>query len=164
MEVLCFGLGFGMAFAAKAQQKMSNHCASKSRNLELHFTMSVFLLAASLAFQLYWRVLPSFPVLANTGSGKLWLAQKLKVHLGKHPQGFREGGVRGGRELGHLRGRPPWPFEPHFVQKVTQSHSYELPLPKKLEKDVNKCLQGCHVGRFIEILTKNGTPRTPKVV
>jgi hypothetical protein len=72
--------GFGMAFAAKAQQKMSNHCTSKSRNLELHFTMSVSLLAASLNFQLYWRALPSFPVLANTGSGKLWLAQKLKVY------------------------------------------------------------------------------------
>ena len=76
-----FLFGFGMASAAKAQQKMSNPCTSKSRNLELHFTMSVFLLAASLDFQLYWRALPSFPVLANTGSGKLWLAQKLKVHF-----------------------------------------------------------------------------------
>ena len=74
-----FLVGFGMASAAKAQQKTSNPCTSKSRNLELHFTMSVFLLAASLNFQLYWRALPSFPVLANTGSGKLWLAQKLKV-------------------------------------------------------------------------------------
>ncbi len=74
-----FLFGFGMASAAKAQQKMSNPCTSKSRNLELHFTMSVSLLAASLNFQLYWRALPSFPVLANTGSGKLWLAQKLKV-------------------------------------------------------------------------------------
>ena len=74
-----FLFGFGMASAAKAQQRMSNPCTSKSRNLELHFTMSVFLLAASLDFQLYWRALPSFPVLANTGSGKLWLAQKLKV-------------------------------------------------------------------------------------
>ena len=71
--------GFGMASVGKAQQKMSNPCTSKSRNLELHFTMSVFLLAASLDFQLYWRALPSFPVLANTGSGKLWLAQELKV-------------------------------------------------------------------------------------
>ena len=62
-----FLFGFGMASAAKAQQKMSNPCTSKSRNLELHFTMSVFLLAASLDFQLYWRALPSFPVLANTG-------------------------------------------------------------------------------------------------
>ena len=104
-----FLFGFGMASAAKAQQKMSNPCTSKSRNLELHFTMSVFLLAASLDFQLYWRALPSFPVLANTGSGKLWLAQKLKVHLGKHPQGFREGGVRGGRERGRMGG---WPGRP----------------------------------------------------
>ena len=62
-----FLFGFDMASAAKAQQKMSNPCTSKSRNLELHFTMSVFLLAASLNFQLYWRALPSFPVLANTG-------------------------------------------------------------------------------------------------
>ena len=62
-----FLVGFGMASVAKAQQKMSNPCTSKSRNLELHFTMSVFLLAASLNFQLYWRALPSFPVLANTG-------------------------------------------------------------------------------------------------
>ena len=76
-----FLFGFGRASAAKAQQKMSNHCTPKSRNLELHFTMSVFLLAASLDFQLYWRALPSFPVLANTGSGKLWLAQKLKVYI-----------------------------------------------------------------------------------
>ena len=75
---LCFWLVLAW-LAAKAQQKMSNPCTSKSRNLELHFTMSVFLLAASLNFQLYWRALPSFPVLANTGSGKLWLAQKLKV-------------------------------------------------------------------------------------
>ena len=126
-----FLFGFGMASVAKAQQKMSNPCTSKSRNLELHFTMSVFLLAASLDFHLYWRALLSFPVLANTGSGKLWLAQKLKVCLRKHPQGFREGGVRGGRELGHLRGRPPWPLEAHFAQKVTQSRSHELPLPKK---------------------------------
>ena len=130
-----FLFGFGMASAAKAQQKMSNPCTSKSRNLELHFTMSVFLLAASLDFQLYWRALPSFPVLANTGSGKLWLAQKLKVCPFKHPQGFREGGVRGGRELGHLRGRPPWPLGAHFVQKVRQSRSHELPLPNNLQKD-----------------------------
>ena len=126
--------------------------------------MSVFLLAASLNFKIYWRALLSFPVLANTGSGKLWLAQKLKVCSLKHPQGFREGGVRGGRELGHLRGRSPWPLGAHFAQKVTQSHSHELPLPKKLEKGIKKCLQGCHIGRFIEILIKNGTPRTPKVV
>ena len=159
-----FLFGFDMASVAKAQQKMSNPCTSRSRNLELHSTMSIFLLAASLNFQLYWRALPSFPVLANTGSGKLWLAQKLKVHRGKHPQGFREGGVRGGRELGHLRGRPPWPVEAHFAQKVTQSHSHELPLPKKFQKDVKKYMQGCHIGRFIEILRKNGAPRTPKVV
>ena len=108
--------------------------------------MSVFLLAASLNFQLYWRALPSFPVLAN--SGKLWLAQELKVFrkalacpeaegvsFFKHPQGFREGGVRGGRELGHLRGRPPWPLGAHFAQKVRQSRSHELPLPKNLQKD-----------------------------
>ena len=159
-----FLFGFGMASVAKAQQKMSNPCTSKSRNLELHFTMSVFSLAASLDFQLYWRALPSFPVLANTGSGKLWLAQKLKVFLIKHPQGFREGGVRGGRELGHYRGRPPWPLGAHFAQKVTQSRSHELPLPKKLQKDAKKYMQGCHIGRFIEILRKNGAPRTPKVV
>ena len=126
--------------------------------------MSVSLLAASLNFKIYWRALLSFPVLANTGSGKLWLVQKLKVCPIKHPQGFREGGVRGGRERVLLRERPPWPLGAHFAQKVTQSHSHELPLSKKLEKDVNKCLQGCHVGRFIEILTKNDTPRTPKVV
>ena len=77
---MCFGFGFGMAFVAKAQQKMSNHCTPKSRNLERHLTMSVFLLAASLNFNVYWRALLSFPVLANTGSGKLWLAQKLKVY------------------------------------------------------------------------------------
>ena len=130
-----FLFGFGMASLAKAQQKMSNPCTSKSRNLELHSTMSIFLLAASLNFQLYWRALPSFPVLANTGSGKLWLAQKLKVYCGKHPQGFREGGVRGGREWVLLRGRPPWPLGAHFAQKVIQSRSHELPLPKKLQKD-----------------------------
>ena len=141
-----FLFGFGMASVAKAQQKMSNPCTSKSRNLELHFTMSVFLLAASLDFQLYWRALPSFPVLANTGSGKLWLAQKLKVGLQSAPAGiFREGGVRGGRELGHLRGRPPWPLEAHFVQKVSQSQSHGLPLPKTLQKDFKKYMQGCHV-------------------
>ena len=143
-----FLFDFGMASVAKAQQKMSNPCTSKSRNLELHFTMSVFLVAASLDFQLYWRALPSFPVLAN--SGKLWLAQKLKVCLVKHPQGFREGGVRGGRELGHLRGKGPWPFEAHFVQKVTQSRSHELPLPKKLQKDGKKCWQGCHIGALLK--------------
>ena len=73
-----FWLGFGMAVVAKARQKMNNHCTPKSRNLELHLTMSVFSLAASLDFKLDWRALPSFPVLAN--SGKLWLAQKLKVY------------------------------------------------------------------------------------
>ena len=98
-------------------------------------------------------------------SGKLWLAQKLKVCICfKHPQGFREGGVRGGREWGHLRGRPPWPLEAHFAQKLIQSRSHELPLPKKLQKDVKKYMQGCRIGRFIEILIKNDTPRTPKVV
>ena len=130
-----FLFGFGMASAAKAQQKMSNPCTSKSRNLELHFTMSVFLLAASLDFHLYWRALPSFPVLANTGSGKLWLAQELKVCSIKHPQGFREGGVRGGRERGHMGGWPQRPLEAHFAQKLIQSRSHELPLHKKLEKD-----------------------------
>ena len=78
-EVVCFWFGFRMAFVAKAQQKMNYHCTPKSRNLELHLTMSVFLLAASLNFKIYWRALLSFPVLANTGSGKLWLAQELKV-------------------------------------------------------------------------------------
>ena len=156
--------GFGMASVAKALQKISNHCTSKPRNLELHSTMSILLLAVSLNFQFYWRALPSFPVLANTGSGKLWLAQKLKVCLIKHPQGFREGGVRGGRERGHLRGKAPWPLEGHFDQKVSQSRSHELPLPKITEKYVKKYLQGCHIGRFIEILLKNDTPRIPKVV
>ena len=126
--------------------------------------MSVFLLAASLNFQLYWRALPSFPVLANTGSGKLWLAQKLKVYGFKHPQGFREGGVRGGRERVHLRGRPPWPFEAHFAQKVSQSRSHELPLLKKLQKDVKKCWQGCHIKRFIENFEKMVPQGPPKVV
>ena len=70
-----FWFGFGMASVAKAQQKMSNPCTSRSRNLELHFTMSVFLLAASLDFQLYWRALLSFPVLANTGIFRKALAR-----------------------------------------------------------------------------------------
>ena len=157
-------MGFDMAFVAKARQKMDTHCTPKSRNLELHLTMSVFLLAASLNFKIYWRALLSFPVLANTGSGKLWLAQKLKVCSIKHPQGFREGGVRGGRELGHLRGRPPWPFEAHFAQTVNQRRSQKPPLPKKLQKGSKKCWQGCHIERFIEMLIKNDTPRTSKVV
>ena len=123
--------------------------------------MSICLLAASLNFQLYWRALPSFPVLAN--SGKLWLAQKLKVCLIKHPQGFREGGVRGGRERVLLRGRPPWPLGAHFAQKGSQSRSHGLPLSKKLQKDAKKWLQGCHMGRFIEILTKNDTPKWSKM-
>ena len=97
-------------------------------------------------------------------SGKLWLAQKLKVCHDKHPQGFREGGVQGGRERGHLRGRSLRPLVAHFAQKVTESRSHELPLHEKLQKDVNKCWQGCHVGRFIEILGETATPRTPKVV
>ena len=62
-----FLVGFGMASVAKAQQKMSKHCTPKSRNLELHSTMSICLLAASSNFKIYWRALPSFPVLANTG-------------------------------------------------------------------------------------------------
>ena len=135
-------MGFGTAFLAKAQQKMSNHCTRKSRNLEAHLTMSVFLLAASLNFKIYWRALLSFPVLANTGSGKLWLAQKLKVCWSKHPQGFMEGGVRGGRERVLLRGRPPWPLGAHFAQKLIQSRSHELPLPKKLQKRLQKKLAG----------------------
>ena len=64
---MCFGFGFGMSFVAKARQKMNNHCTPKSRNLELDLTKSVFLLAASLNFKIYWRALLSFPVLANTG-------------------------------------------------------------------------------------------------
>ena len=134
-----FLFGFGMASAAKAQQKMSNPCTSKSRNLELHFTMSVFLLAASLDFQLYWRALPSFPVLANTGSGKLWLVQKLKVYSIKHPQGFREGGVRGGRERGHMGG---WPGRPLVALSLKKLHKVALmnPLwPKMLQKDIKTC-------------------------
>ena len=50
-----FLFGFRMAAFAKARQKMSNPCTSKSRNLELHFAMSVFLLAASLNLKIYWR-------------------------------------------------------------------------------------------------------------
>ena len=53
-------------------------------------------------------------------------------------------------------------MEAHFDQKLIQSRSHELPLPKKLQKDVKKYLQGCHIGRFIEILIKNGTPRDPQ--
>ena len=97
MFSLCL-FGFGIASVAKAQQKTSNPCTSKSRNLELDFTMSVFLLAASLDFQLYWRALPSFPVLANTGSGKLWLAQRLKVCGIQAPAGIQGG--RGPRREG----------------------------------------------------------------
>ena len=82
---------FRVAFVAKTQQKMNYHCTPKSRNLKLHLTMSVFSLAASLNFKIYWRELLSFPVLANTGSGKLWLAQKLNFCPFEHPQGFREG-------------------------------------------------------------------------
>ena len=109
-----FLFGFGMASVAKAQQKMSNPCTSKSRNLELHFTMSVFLLAASLSFQLYWRALPSFPVLANTGSGKLRLAQKLKVcHvLSTRRDSGREESEEGGNRVTWEDGRRGlwWPF------------------------------------------------------
>ena len=113
-----FLFGFGMASAAKAQQKMSNPCTSKSRNLELHFTMSVFLLAASLDFQLYWRALPSFPVLANTGSGKLWLAQKLKVcHvLSTRRDSGREESEEGGNGY-TLEEGPPGLWEPILLKK-----------------------------------------------
>ena len=75
-----FLFGLGMAFVAKAQQKMSNPCTPKSRNLELHFTMSVFLLAASLSFKIYWRALLSFPVLANTGLYILYIPYRKAPH------------------------------------------------------------------------------------
>ena len=110
-----FLFGFGMASAAKAQQKMSNPCTSKSRNLELHFTMSVFLLAASLDFQLYWRALPSFPVLAN--SGKLWLAQKLKVYiLSTRRDSGREESEEGGNWV-TLEEGPPGLLRPILLKK-----------------------------------------------
>ena len=62
-----FLVWFRVAFVAKTEQKMNYHCTPKSINLGLHLTMSVFLLAASLNFKMYWRELLSFPVLANTG-------------------------------------------------------------------------------------------------
>ena len=40
-DVLCFLLGLGTAFVAKAQQKMNNHFTPKSSNLELHLTMEL---------------------------------------------------------------------------------------------------------------------------
>ena len=107
----CVFWDLGMAFVAKAQQKMNNHCTPKSRNLELHLTMSVFLLAASLDFKLDWRALPSFPVLANTGSGKLWLAQKLKVciALSTRRDSGREESEEGGNGV-TLEEGPPGPI------------------------------------------------------
>ena len=77
---MCFWLGFDMAFVAKARQKMDTHCTPKSRNLELHLTMYVFLLAASLNFEIYWRALLSFPVLANTGI-YIYIPQRKAPHL-----------------------------------------------------------------------------------
>ena len=77
-----FLFGFGMASFAKAQQKMSNPCTSKSRNLELHSIICTFLLAAGLDFQLYWRAMPSFPVLANTGIYiYIYIPQRKAPHL-----------------------------------------------------------------------------------
>ena len=81
-------MGFGMAFAAKAQQKMNNHCTPKSRNLELHLTMSVFLLAASLDFKTYWRALLSFRSLLI----QVYIYTKVLVRrgvLGPSPCSFR---------------------------------------------------------------------------
>ena len=77
----------------------------------------------------------------------------------KHPQGFREGGVRGVRERGHLRGRPPVLMHPivqylcgfdtkaqyfegsganspkwcHMVPKGLQNESLGLPKCSKVE-------------------------------
>ena len=103
--------------ATKAQQKIINPCTSKSRSLELHFTMSVFLLAASLDFQLYGRALLSFPVLANTGSGKLWLAQKLKVHpsLSTRRDSEREESEEG-ENVVTLEERPPGLWRPILIK------------------------------------------------
>ena len=100
-----FLIGLGMASVAKAQQKMSNPCTSKSRNLELHSTMSVFLLAASLDFQLYWRALPSFPVLANTG-----------VDLSIRRDSGREESEEGGNWV-TLEERPPGLLRPILHKK-----------------------------------------------
>ena len=116
-EVLCFWFGFDMAFVAKARQKMDTHCTPKSRNLELHLTISVFLLAASLNFEIYWRALLSFPVLANTGSGKLWLAQKLKVCLlSTRRDSGREESEEGGNGY-CLEEGPPGLWEPILLKK-----------------------------------------------
>ena len=80
--------------------------------------MSVFLLAASLDFQLYWRALPSFPVLANTGSGKLWLAQKLKVYhsLSTRRDSGREESEEGGNWV-TLEEGPPGLLRPILLKK-----------------------------------------------
>ena len=78
--------------------------------------MSVFLLAASLDLQLYWRALPSFPVLAN--SGKLWLAQKLKVciALSTRRDSGREESEEGGNWV-TLEEGPPGLWEPILLKK-----------------------------------------------
>ena len=67
--------------------------------------MPVFLLAAGLNFKIYWRALLSFPVLAN--SGKLWLAQKLKVcSRGTHRDSEREESEKGGNGVTLEEGPP----------------------------------------------------------
>ena len=71
----------------------------------------------SLDFKLDWRALPSFPVLANTGSGKLWLAQKLKVY----PRGTRRDSEREESEEGEnwvtLEEGPPGLWRPILLKK-----------------------------------------------
>ena len=117
--------GFGMASAAKAQQKTSNPCASKSRNLELHFTMSVFLLAASLDFQLYWRALPSFPVLANTGTFRKALAcpeAEGVLELSTRRDSGREESEEGGNGV-TLEERPPGLWRPILLKTDPKSLS-----------------------------------------
>ena len=55
-----FSFGFGMASVAKAQQKMSNHCTSKSRNLELYFTMYVFFACCQLELSIILESIAEF--------------------------------------------------------------------------------------------------------
>ena len=87
-----FFVGFWHGFCCKGSAKDENRWTPKSRNLELHLTMSVFSLAASLDFDLDWRALPSFPVLANTCSGKIRLVQSVQVHVKSSLQGVVGGG------------------------------------------------------------------------
>ena len=72
------------------------------------------------------------PVLANTGSGKLWLVQKLKVCKSKHPQGFRESPRREGTgSHGRMAGKA---FGGPFSQKVARCRSHEPPLAQNVAK------------------------------